>query len=215
MATHQLTDVEIRILGSLMEKALSTPDYYPLSLNALTNACNQKSSRDPVVVYDERDVQSVLEALEEKNLVNRSGVGRVPKYEELLSPAYDLVPRETAVLCLLMLRGPQTVGELRSRTGRLATFENLEAVTEILEKLVEWGLARRLDRLPGRKESRYTHLFGGAPETLPPPDQTAPDVTHAVDSAARLDRLESEVAQLRSDIESLRETLRTFKAQFE
>lgn len=160
MATTLLTDVEIRILGSLMEKALSTPDYYPLSLNALTNACNQKSSRDPVVVYDEGDVQSVLEALEEKKLVNRSGVGRVPKYEELLSPTYDLVPRETAVLCVLMLRGPQTVGELRSRTGRLATFENLEAVTEILEKLVDWGLAQQLDRLPGRKESRYDHLLG-------------------------------------------------------
>ena len=215
MATTSLTDVEIRILGSLMEKALSTPDYYPLSLNALTNACNQKSSRDPVVVYDERDVQSVLAVLEEKKLVNRSGVGRVPKYEELLSPTYDLVPRETAVLCVLMLRGPQTVGELRSRTGRLATFENLEAVTEILEKLVEWGLAQRLDRLPGRKESRYDHLLGCAPETVRPPDQTAPPPAHAADSAARLDQLESDVAQLRNDIDRLRETLEAFKAQFD
>jgi uncharacterized protein YceH (UPF0502 family) len=215
MTTNPLTDVEIRILGSLMEKALSTPDYYPLSLNALTNACNQKSSRDPVVVYDERDVQSVLEALEEKKRVNRSGVGRVPKYEELLSPTYDLVPRETAILCVLMLRGPQTIGELRSRTGRLATFENLEAVTEILEKLVEWGLAQRLDRLPGRKEARYAHLLGGAPETVLPPDQLAPPPAHAADNTARLDQLESEVAQLRSDIESLRETLAAFKAQFD
>ena len=215
MATTLLTDVEIRILGSLMEKALSTPDYYPLSLNALTNACNQKSSRDPVVVYDEGDVQSVLEALEEKKLVNRSGVGRVPKYEELLSPTYDLVPRETAVLCVLMLRGPQTVGELRSRTGRLATFENLEAVTEILEKLVDWGLAQQLDRLPGRKESRYDHLLGRAPETVLPTDQTAPPPAHAADSIARIEQLESEVVQLRSDIESLRETLSTFKAQFD
>jgi uncharacterized protein YceH (UPF0502 family) len=215
MATNALTAVEIRILGSLMEKALSTPDYYPLSLNALTNACNQKSSRDPVVAYDERDVQSVLEALEEKKLVNRSGVGRVPKYEELLSPAYDLVPRETAVLCVLMLRGPQTVGELRSRTGRLATFENLEAVAEILEKLVEWGLAQRLDRLPGRKESRYTHLLGEVPETPLPHDPSAPSAAHAADSIERLDQLESEVAQLRGDIESLRETLRTLKAQFD
>jgi uncharacterized protein YceH (UPF0502 family) len=215
MATHQLTAVEIRILGSLMEKALSTPDYYPLSLNALTNACNQKSSRDPVVVYDERDVQSVLEVLEEKKLVNRSGVGRVPKYEELLSPTYDLVPRETAVLCVLMLRGPQTVGELRSRTGRLATFENLETVTEILEKLVEWGLAQRLDRLPGRKESRYDHLLGGVPETVQPPDRPAPPPAHAADNTARLDQLESDVAQLQSDIESLRETLAAFKAQFD
>jgi len=215
MATTPLTDVEIRILGSLMEKALSTPDYYPLSINALTNACNQKSSRDPVVVYDERDVQSVLEVLEEKKLVNRSGVGRVPKYEELLSPTYDLVPRETAVLCVLMLRGPQTVGELRSRTGRLAMFENLAAVTEILEKLVEWGLAQRLDRLPGRKESRYDHLLGGAPETVLPPDQTQPPAVHEADSIARIEQLESGVAQLRSDVESLRETLRTFKAQFD
>jgi len=148
MATTPLTDVEIRILGSLMEKALSTPDYYPLSLNGLTNACNQKSSRDPVVVYDEHDVQSVLAVLEEK-------------------------------------------------------------------KLVEWGLAQRLDRLPGRKESRYTQLLGGAPETVRPPDQTAPPVAQAADSAARLDQLESEVARLRSDIDSLRETLKAFKAQFD
>jgi uncharacterized protein YceH (UPF0502 family) len=114
-----------------------------------------------------------------------------------------------------MLRGPQTVGELRSRTGRLATFENLEAVTEILEKLVEWGLVQRLDRLPGRKESRYDHLLGGAPETVWPPDQTQPPAAHAADSIARIDQLESEVAQLRSDIDSLRETLKAFKAQFD
>jgi uncharacterized protein len=213
--TTFLTDIEVRVLGSLMEKALATPDYYPLSLNALVNACNKKSSRDPVVSYDDDEVQTVLDALEERKLVNRSGVGRVPKFEELLSPKYDLVPRETAVLCVLMLRGPQTVGELRSRTGRLASFENLEAVTEILEKLVEWGLSQRLDRLPGRKESRYAHLLGGVPETVLAPDQTAPPVSHAADGTARLEQLEAEVAQLRSDIESLRETLRTFKAQFD
>lgn len=212
--TPILTDSEIRIVGSLMEKALSTPDYYPLSLNALTNACNQKSNRDPVVIYDESDVQAVLDELEEKNLVNQSRVGRVPKYEELFSQKYNLVPREAAVLCVLMLRGPQTAGEIRGRTGRLCLFENLTAVTETLDKLAEWELVRRQARLPGHKESRYAHLLGGQPETIEP-EQTAPAAADSSAMADQIEQLAAEVAQLRGDMKSLKDAFQAFKAQFE
>lgn len=212
--TPILTVREIRIVGSLMEKALSTPDYYPLSLNALTNACNQKSNRDPVVIYDESDVQVALDGLEEKNLVNQSRVGRVPKYEELFSQKHNLVPREAAVLCVLMLRGPQTAGEIRGRTGRLCVFENLTEVAETLAKLAEWGLVQRQARLPGHKESRYTHLLGGQPATIEP-EQTAPAAADASAMAEQIEQLAAEVAQLRGDIESLRDAFKSFKVQFE
>jgi uncharacterized protein len=212
--TTFLTDSEIRIVGSLMEKALSTPDYYPLSLNALTNACNQKSNRDPVVAYDESDVQAVLDELEEKNLVNQSRVGRVPKYEELFSLQHNLVPREAAVLCVLMLRGPQTTGEIRGRTGRLCVFENLAEVAETLAKLAEWGLVQRQARLPGHKESRYTHLLGGEPATIEP-EQTAPAAADLSAMADQIEQLAAEVAQLRGDIETLKDAFQAFKAQFE
>ena len=209
-----LTDMEIRILGSLMEKALSTPDYYPLSLNALTNACNQKSSRDPVVAYAESEVQAVLEYLEDKDLVNQSRVGRVPKYEERLSSKHNLVPREAAVLCVLMLRGPQTAGKIRSRTGRLCDFESLEAVSETLEKLSEWELAERQARLPGRKEARFSHLLGGRPEPDPTEQGESPATPHA-DMNERVDQLEAEVIRLREDLERLGQAFKSFRAQFE
>jgi len=209
-----LTDTEIRIVGSLMEKALSTPDYYPLSLNALTNACNQKSSRDPVVTYDESDVQMVLDALEEKNLVNQSRIGRVPKYEELFSQKHNLVPREAAVLCVLMLRGPQTVGEIRGRTGRLCGFDSLEAVNETLSTLTEWGLVQRQARLPGHKESRYAHLLGDMSEA-PVVELDAPVEGGALEKVNRLDQLENEVGRLRDDFSELRQAFEAFKKQFE
>lgn len=212
--TTILTDSEIRIVGSLMEKALSTPDYYPLSLNALTNACNQKSNRDPVVVYDESDVQTVLDELEEKNMVNQSRVGRVPKYEELFSQKHNLVPQEVAVLCVLMLRGPQTAGEIRGRTGRLCVFEDLAAVSETLAKLREWELVQRQARLSGHKESRYAHLLGGGPETIEP-EQTAPATADSPAMAKQIEQLAAEVAQLRADIEILKDAFQAFKAQFE
>lgn len=209
-----LTDTEIRIIGSLMEKALSTPDYYPLSLNALTNACNQKSSRDPVVAYDEYDVQAVLDELAEKNLVNQSRVGRVPKYEELFSQKHNLVPREAAVLCVLMLRGPQTVGEIRGRTGRLCVFDSLEAVDETLSTLTEWGLVQRQARLPGHKESRYAHSLGDVSEP-PVAEQDAPADGNALEKANRLDQLENEVGRLRDDFSELQQAFEAFKKQFE
>jgi len=213
--TTPLTDIEIRIVGSLMEKALSTPDYYPLSLNALTAACNQKSSRDPVVTYDESDVQVVLDELEDKNLVNQSRVGRVPKYEELFSQKHNLVPKEVAVLCVLMLRGPQTVGEIRGRTGRLCVFDSLEAVNETLSTLAEWEFVQRQTRLPGRKESRYAQILGGGvPETIEPAS-TAPSVPESPAMAEQLQQIATEVRQLRGEIETLKEAFQTFKSQFE
>jgi uncharacterized protein YceH (UPF0502 family) len=210
----QLSAIEVRILGSLMEKALATPDYYPLSLNALTNACNQKSNRDPVVTYSENEVQFTLDGLEEKGCVNRSTVGRVPKYEESLSRKHDLVPCEIAALCILMLRGPQTAGEIRARSGRMCAFESLESVGETLEKLSEWGLAERLERLPGHKEPRFVHLLG---ERSVSPESVA-EAGLPVDEALlgeRVALLEAELAEMRADLETLKAAFLAFKAQFE
>jgi uncharacterized protein YceH (UPF0502 family) len=154
-----LDEMEARVLGSLIEKELTTPDYYPLSLNALTNACNQKSNRDPVVSYTEETVQTVLEGLEQKGLIHKSVIGRVSKYEETFIRPRNLVTRESAVLCVLLLRGPQTAGELRGRTERMGRFESLEEVHETMSRLEEWGYVRRLARLAGHKEARYAHLL--------------------------------------------------------
>jgi len=207
-----LNEVEVRVLGSLMEKALATPDYYPLSLNALTNACNQKSSRDPVSSYDESTVAAAAADLDKKGLLNRSSVGRVPKYEERFSQKYNLVPRETAALCVLLLRGPQTTGEIRSRTSRLCTFEDLEAVLKTLENLEEWGLVRRLARLPGRKESRIAHLLGGDTNIAQPEEISRPSVA-APDAAERIEKLEMAVESLQAEIEELKKAFQTFKEQ--
>jgi uncharacterized protein YceH (UPF0502 family) len=209
-----LSAIEIRILGSLMEKALSTPDYYPLSLNALTNACNQKSSRDPVVDYDEITVASAAARMCSEGLVNKSLVGRVPKYEELFSRSRQFVPRETAALCVLLLRGPQTLGEIRTRTTRLFNFETLDEVQATLANLEEWGLVRRLARLPGHKESRYRHLLSGEPDEAAA--ETAPQPGLASTPAdERIERLEQAVADLQSDMEMLKQDFQDFRKQFE
>ena len=208
-----LRTIEIRILGCLMEKALATPEYYPLSVNALTNACNQKSNRDPVVAYNESEVQATLDGLEEKGVVNQSRVGRVPKYEERLSQTHNLVPREIAALCVLMLRGPQTAGEIRARSGRLCAFENLEAVGETLGKLADWGLAARLERLPGHKEARFAHLLGEeqVPHSGPEEDPSGIDAL----LGERVTFLEAELSVLQKDIAELKAAFMAFKAQFE
>jgi uncharacterized protein YceH (UPF0502 family) len=209
-----LNEIEIRILGSLMEKALSTPDYYPLSLNALTNACNQKSSRDPVVSYDESTVEAAAAGLDQKDLVNQSNVGRVPKYEERFSQQYNFVPREAAALCVLLLRGPQTAGEIRSRTSRLCNFENLEEVLKTLQNLEEWGLVRRLARLPGHKEPRLAHLLGGETD-IASPEETSSFSTAAPASAERIEKLELAVESIQNEIEDLKKIFRSFKDQEE
>jgi uncharacterized protein YceH (UPF0502 family) len=205
-----LNEIEVRILGSLMQKALSTPDYYPLSLNALTNACNQKSSRDPVSSYDESSVEAAAAGLAQKGLLNRSDVGRVPKYEELFSQKYNLVPSEAAVMCVLLVRGPQTTGEIRSRTSRLCKFENLAAVLKTLENLEEWDLVRRLARLPGRKESRIAHRLCGDTNLAEPEEASTLSVASPV-SAERIEKLELAVESLQNEIEDLKKSFRTFK----
>ncbi len=209
-----LNDIEARILGSLMEKSLSTPDHYPLSLNALVNACNQKSSRDPVVSYDQHMVQAALDDLCNKDIVFQSNVSRVPKYEESFSQARQLVPRETALLCLLLLRGPQTTGELRSRSTRMYAFESLDEVMETLGNLEAWGLAKRLDRLPGHKESRYGQLVSDASVEAESP-AAPPAADCGPEPAVRLEKMEQAVESLQQELDALKQAFDDFKKQFE
>jgi len=212
-----LSDVEARVLGCLMEKQLATPEYYPLSLIALTNACNQKSNREPVVDYDETTVADAAQSLAQKGLASQTAVGRVPKYEETFSRGPNFIARESAVMCLLLLRGPQTPGEIRGRSGRLCTFEDLAAVLETLNNLTEWGFVRRLARLPGHKEARYMHALGGAPDAGEDPGQgpRPPEATDTAAIAARIDRLEQTAAALEDEVQGLRAAFAAFKRQFE
>ena len=209
-----LNDKEVRVLGSLIEKELSTPDYYPLSINALTNACNQKSSRDPVVSYSEQTVEGIVDELAQKDLVHKSRVGRVPKVEERFTHAHNLVPRESAVLCVLLLRGPQTVGEIKGRTARLCKFESLDEVHETLGHLEEYGFVGCLPRQPGRKESRYIHLLSGALEI--DKEETAPAAGHGVPvESERIEKLEQDIQTLRNDLVELKREFQEFKKQFD
>src|SRR5713226_2441845 len=164
--TLNLNQTEVRVLGSLIEKDITTPDYYPLSLNALVNACNQKNNRDPIMTLDENSVRNALGSLQEKRLAGPAGGAnsRVTKYEHRLQEVFNFDRREIAIVCVLLLRGPQTPGELRGRTDRMYHFEALEDVVSTLDKLAqrEPPLARILPRQPGTKDSRYTPLFPGA-----------------------------------------------------
>lgn len=214
-----LTDVEIRLLGSLIEKQITTPEYYPLSLNALKNACNQSSNRDPVVSYDETTVNEALDSLREKKLVwlFRGADSRVPKYGHIFVEAFDLKPQEVAALCVLMLRGPQTVGEIRGRTGRLYAFEGLAEVEAILEGLTRREgppLVAKLPRQAGRKDHRYAHLLGGEVAVEEEAAATRPEAApHS--PAERIQRLEEEVEALRREMAELNEQYAAFKKQFE
>jgi uncharacterized protein len=202
-----LDDKEARVIGSLIEKELSTPEYYPLSLNALTNACNQKSNREPVVAYDEQTVDEVLEGLIQRKLVNKSMVSRVPKYEELFIRDRNLVPKEAAILCVLFLRGPQTAGEIRTRCFRLHDFESLEAVMETIKNLQTWGMVQRLQRQPGQKEPRYRHLFSAELEPL--------EDTRAARGGGfhdeRIYSLEREIVELKEEMATLKALLEGFQ----
>jgi uncharacterized protein YceH (UPF0502 family) len=212
-----LTDVEIRVLGSLMEKQMATPEYYPLSLNALTSACNQKSNREPVVDFDEATVAAAVESLAQKGLASRTDVGRVAKFEETFSRGRNFIAREAALMCLLLLRGPQTPGELRGRSGRLCACDNLAQVLETLANLQEWGLVRPLARRPGQKEIRYMHLLGGAhaTEAAAPPSEAPADEPMRLDQTSRLTELEASVAALEAEVRQLREGFEAFRRQFE
>jgi uncharacterized protein YceH (UPF0502 family) len=217
-----LTAVEVRVLGALVEKQVTTPDYYPLTLNALVNACNQLTNRDPVVSYDETTVVRALDGLREKRLATLfSGAeSRVAKYKHNLGDVLLLTPAETALLCVLMLRGPQTVGELRTRTERLFVFDTLPEVEESLAALAArtpQPLALKLPRQPGTKESRYSHLLSGpvelpAPTHIPPPEPATLIVRAENERAARL---EQDVAALRSELTELRRQFAEFRKQFE
>lgn len=207
-------DHEARVLGCLMEKAMATPEYYPLSLNALTHACNQKSNRDPVVSWNAQTVEGAVNGLEKNGWVNRSTVGRVPKYEEIFTRQHNMVASEAAVLCVLLLRGPQTPGAIRSRTDRLHLFDSLEKLQETLDRLCEWGHVHRLERLPGHKECRYAHLLAGeADDDAEPSDATDPVEPPGI--ADRLMRMDAELQTLKDDLTDLRAAFESFRQQFE
>jgi uncharacterized protein YceH (UPF0502 family) len=197
----QLDVAETRVLGSLLEKEIATPEYYPLSLNALVNACNQKSNREPVVAYDDDTVESALEGLREKGLALRSTgrESRVAKHAQRFTEKFNLGRREAALMCVLLLRGPQTVGELRGRTERLYTFDDLEAVESTLHRLGEMSFVRQLPRQAGFKEQRYAHLLAGEVEMA----EEAPAAA-AAPRADRLAQLEAEVAELKRRFEEFR-----------
>jgi len=228
---HILTDIETRVLGALIEKDITTPDYYPLSLNALVNACNQKNNRDPVMTLDESSVRDALGKLQEKRMAGpASGAdSRVTKYEHRLQEVFNFDRREIAMVCVLLLRGAQTPGELRGRTDRMYHFEALEDVVSTLDRLAhrEPPLVVMLARQPGTKEYRYMHLFSGEPleptvsrdslEREQAAASTAPESSvHAVaPPAQRLARLEQEVASLRQELTEVQQQLAAFRKQFE
>jgi uncharacterized protein YceH (UPF0502 family) len=205
---------EVRVLGALLEKEVTTPEYYPLSLNALLNACNQKSNRDPVVHFDEETVERVLYTLRDKGLLlNITGAGsRVPKYGHRLSEKLNLGRRELAILCELMLRGPQTLGELRTRAERMHQFDDISEVETVLDRMSE--LVTKLPRRQGEKEARYAHLLSGAPDVSTPAPEQAVDST-APPRTDRIAALEAEVAHLRQELEDLKQQFAGFQKQFE
>jgi len=214
-----LSPVEIRVLGSLVEKDITTPEYYPLSLNALVNACNQKSNREPVMQLDEGAVRDALSALQERRMAGpASGAdSRVSKYEHRLQEVFNFTRPEIAVVCVLLLRGPQTPGELRGRTERMFRFESLDDVQSALQKLGqrEPSLVKVLPRQPGTKESRWAQLFGGDVAVGEP--SPAESVAASVNSAdtERIAQLEEEVATLRREMGELKDQLERFRKQFE
>jgi uncharacterized protein len=213
----QLTDVEARVLGSLAEKESTTPDYYPLSLNALVNACNQKSNRDPVTNLDEGAVRDALDSLNAKNLVGTasSADSRVTKYEHRMQEVFNFTRGEAAVICSLLLRGPQTPGELRGHTERLFQFAELADVLSTLQRLMqrEPALVRVLPRQPGTKEARYMHLLCG--DTAPQREPAAADQSVTIDTGSRIARLEGAVESLQAELAEVKAQLAAFRKQFE
>lgn len=217
-----LNPAEIRVLGSLIEKQISTPDYYPLTLNALTNACNQLTNRDPVVQFDDQTVVRGLDGLRDKRLATlfAGAEARVAKYKHTLTDRLLLTPGEVALLCVLMLRGPQTMAELRTRTERLFTFDTLPEVEETLNALSvrqPQPLVAKLPRQPGTKESRFAQLLSG-PIDLPAAEQAVrPEpATLAVRAEnERIAKLEQETADLKRELVELKQQFAEFRKQFE
>ena len=206
----KLTPAEARVLGALVEKEVTTPDYYPLRLNALVNACNQRSNREPVMDLDEDEVRQALHGLEDKQLAGRarSADGRVTKYEHWLGEAFNFSRAETALMCVLLLRGPQTPGELRSRSERMHQFAETGDVVAGLQKLMEREppLVALLPRQPGARESRYAHLLSGSVDSLQAPmaAPTHSSVPNAPEQNDRIAQLEATVAELQREVAALR-----------
>jgi uncharacterized protein len=209
----------VRVLGSLIEKEITTPDYYPLSLNALVNACNQKSNRDPLMSLDEETVEQALRALNKKELAGPADTtdSRVRKYEHRVQEVYNFTRSETAILCELLLRGPQTPGELRSRAERMHRFDDLSQVQSALQLLMKRDppLATLLPRQPGTKEARYAHFLSGEISIPEPVEDAATPVVNRVERSDRVTALENEVADLKKEIAELKEQFANFRKQFE
>ncbi len=214
---EKLTEVEARVVGALIKKQLTTPEYYPLTLNALVAACNQKSNREPVVAYDEETVTKALENLREKNIVYvfYGSTSRVPKYKHILPDVFELEPPATAVLCVLMLRGAQTLGELRERTSRLYEFSGLGEVNETLDNLMrrDEPLVVKLERLPGQKEARFAHLLAGEIDISAYAKEN-PIFNKQADNQ-RMENLERELENLQTEFNLFRQMFEDFKKQFE
>lgn len=212
-----LNEIEARVIGCLIEKELTTPEYYPLTLNALVAACNQKTNRDPVVNYDEQTVQKALDDLRERNLayVFYGSTSRVPKYKHILDKVYELEPSEVAVICVLLLRGAQTLGELRGRTDRLYNFSNLGEVQETLDNLIrrEESLVVKLERQAGQKEARFAHLLSGEIDVSAYATESQSFGKSAGNE--RVENLERELENLREEFNLFRQSFEEFKKQFE
>lgn len=220
----QVTFAEARVLGSLMEKEATTPDNYPMSLNGLQSACNQKTSREPVVEFDEATVERALEGLRSKHLATKQHMAgsRVPKYKHSLDQVLNLDPGPAALLCVLLLRGPQTAGELNQRTERIHTFASVEAVEEAMNALIEYptgALARKLPAGGGRRVATFVHLLSGEPtEQMLSVGTSSPAAVQQIileEEASWRKKLEDEVASLRGELKALQETFEEFKRQFE
>jgi uncharacterized protein YceH (UPF0502 family) len=211
-----LDAIEVRVLGSLMEKELATPEYYPLSLNALINACNQKTNRSPVLSLDDKTVATALHSLKKKQIVYQSDASRVPKYWHTFTKQKNLIIREAALLSLLLLRGPQTAGELRSRTERLYSFDHLDEVVQGLDNLSSAGLVTKLPLQPGRKEHRFAHLLAGEPENIDQGVTRQEPVMVTIEAeSARIAELEHAVASLKEEVDMLKQEFFTFRKEFE
>ena len=215
---EKLTEVEARILGSLVEKQLTTPEYYPLTINGLVTACNQKNNRDPVVNYDEPTVSRAVEVLRDRNLVYvfYGSTSRVPKYKHMLPSVYELEPGEVAVVSVMMLRGPQTLGQLRERTGRLHQFADLGEVQQTLDGLMrrEEPVVAKLPAQPGQKEARFAHLLSGEIDIEELAAAAARPSRGSADTE-RFDALEQRVAALENEMGAMRQMFDEFRKQFE
>jgi uncharacterized protein YceH (UPF0502 family) len=216
----ELNETEVRVLGSLVEKQVTTPEYYPLTLNALMLACNQKNNRSPVTSYDETTVAGALETLREKNLayVFYGSTSRVPKYKHVLPEVMHLTPPELALMCVLLLRGPQTTGELATRAFRLHEFAGLEEVETTLNSLITREpdpLVMRLPRQAGQKEVRFAHLLSGEVSLDAQPETVATARGRGRGDSDRVATLEAEVETLKAEVGMLKTQFETFKKQFE